>query len=143
MIPRVVVSARTVVWINGRRFGKATDFGFSISTGLTENRGIDSPVPYELAPGACRVSWTLQVLKVTMDGGAEGAGMTAPFEDLPNAKYFSFALIDYLTDAVLFKSDTNMVAHQEWRGAARGLVTGTIQATGIYYSNEVSALHQP
>lgn len=142
MRPRTVVSARAVLYINGSPFGRVTDFKWNVLQGIKENRGIDSVDPYELAVTASRVMFTMSVIKTGSDGGAEGAGMSAPFQDLPNQKYFSVMLVDRLTDTVMFQSDANMVVSQNWSVPVKGVVTGVIQAQGILWNNEVRALHQ-
>lgn len=137
MLPRVIVAARAVVYINGKLYSKVTGFRWNSSTPLRAIHGIDNPVAYELAPTVARMTGTMALIRTSGDGGLEGPGITAQFADIPRQKYFTLLLLDRATDTVLFRADQCMVSGQSWDLPVKGLMTGTLDFEGIVWSNEV------
>ena len=101
---------------------------------------VDSILPFELGSTASSVSGTMGLYRTTLDGAAEGPGMVAPLEEIPNEKYFSMALVDLITQIVIFQADFCSVESQSWSMDARGLVLGTISWSALSYQNEVRPL---
>jgi hypothetical protein len=133
-----LTSARVVVHINGVKFGKVTDFGFSSSTPSKEIYSIDSSLPHELATTTTRCTVTLGLLRLAKDGGAEGAGFCVDSSEFSRGKYFGLALIDRVTDTVIFQAQHCRLTSQSWSAPARGRVTGTLEATCLEWSNEAN-----
>lgn len=142
MRSRVIAGAKVICYINGQVFARVTGFAFSIDTPIKEIRGLDSPIPYELAVTHGRCVFTMNLVRTIGDGGAEGSGMSAPFEDIANQKYFSVMLIERSSDTVLFQADFCMAQSQSWDAPAKGLMSGRLAATALSYNNEVRPVHQ-
>jgi hypothetical protein len=137
---RVITGAAVVCYINGQQFGRVFGFSFKSLTPRKAIYGLDSVDPHELAPTQSRVTGTLRLYRTVADGGAEGAGMAANFEDLPREKYFTVQLVDRGTDKVLFQAQFCSAVSQSWDIPIKGIVTGTLEFEAITWSNEIRPL---
>lgn len=138
---KVIPSGSVNVYVNGKPFGRCVGFTFKSATAKREIHGIDSLDPYELAATTASISGSMTIVRTVADGGAEGAGMTVTYEDLPREKYFSIMLVDRgANDTVLFQADECSVSSQSWNVPAKGVVTGTVEWSAISWSNEVKPL---
>lgn len=137
---RVVVSAHITCRINGQPFGRVTHFSFRSQTPSKPLYGIDCIDPYELAVTTTKIVGTMRVYRTVGDGGAEGAGITANFEDLPRGKYFTVQLLERGSDKVFFQAELCTVISQSWDLPAKGAVTGTIEFEAISWQNEIKPL---
>lgn len=137
---RVITGASILCYINGSRFGRVSGFSFRSMTPRKAIYGLDSIDPHELAPTVSRCTGSIRLYRTTGDGGAEGAGMSASFEDLPREKYFTIQLIDRGTDKVLFQAQYCSVVSQNWDMPAKGTITGSLEFEAITWSNEVRPL---
>lgn len=138
MRQRIVGGGHSVVEINGRVEGRFSAFEWESDQGEDEIRGVDSNLPFELADGPVSLRGSLAMWRVMGDGGAEGAGLTQPTAELPRSRYFSMRLLDRLGGHVMFEADQCRVRRQRWRVAPKQLVSGTIEFSGIGWSNEAS-----
>ncbi len=134
----LIVSAQVLCYINGIPYSKVTAFQFSSETAKKEIRGLDSSEPYELAPTTNTVHGSLSVLRLLGDDGLEGDGITAPFLDQINQKYFSLLIVERRQNTVLFRADRCTITSQSWEMPARGMVTGSFTFTGIIWQNDAS-----
>lgn len=138
---RVIPSAAVIVYVNGKPFGRISDFNFRSMTPRRALFGIDSMHPYELAPTTGTITASMRIYRTVGDGGAEGAGMTASFEDVPREKYFSVMLVDRgAQDTVIFQADFCSVTSQSWGIPSRGIITGNIEFEALTWSNDVKPL---
>jgi hypothetical protein len=135
----IVTGAHVVVYINGSVFGKVTSFGFKSVTARKEIRQVDSVGVQELAPTTTSVSCTMSLYRQMSDGGLEGAGITARYENLPRERYFNVTLVDRVTDSVIFQASQCSVEEQSWTIAPKGLVTGQVAFKALEWSNEVQS----
>ena len=135
----LVAGARIIVYINGKKFGRATSFSWVSTTPHRKIEGIDSTVPYELAPTRQNVNATLGILKTTADGGIEGVGMVPRGEMLPRGNYFTLALVDKASGLPVFRADWCVVDSQQWQVAAKGRLEGVAQIQAVTWSNEITA----
>jgi hypothetical protein len=131
-----VTAARVLCYINGRLIGKVTTFRWNIETAKDEIRGVDSAFPFELAPGATRISGTLNLIKLVGDGGAEGLGMTAPEGHAITEQYFTLALVERLSDTTVFEAPFCSVTSQSWDAQSKGRVEGSISFRALTWNNE-------
>ncbi len=126
------------MYVNGKLYARVTDLRFTSSTPGREIYGIDSSEPFELANTTTRCSGSMSVLRLAQDGGAEGAGMTVSYVDITREKYFSLALVDRVTDTIVFQARRCKLTSQSWDIPARGRVTGQLDFTAIDWSNEAT-----
>ncbi len=133
-----LTAARVVLYVNGKLYGRVTDFRWNSSTSGREIYGIDSPEPFELANTTTRCSGSMSVLRLGQDGGAEGAGMTVSYADISREKYFSLALVDRVTDTIIFQARRCKLTSQSWDVPARGRVTGNLDFVACDWSNEAT-----
>lgn len=138
MAQQLITAARLFVYVNGKKFGRCTSFSWSANTAHREIGGIDSPLPYELAPTRQSVTMQMGLLRTVADGGVEGAGMISHGEDIPTSQYFTVALVERVTDTVVFRADFCSVESQSWQVAAKGVMSGDVSIRALTWSNEVS-----
>lgn len=132
-----VVGAAVVVWVNKRPFGVATSFRWTSATPKKPLYGLDNPDPYELGVTTTKIEGVVSVYRIDGDGGAEGWGMTANFEEISREKYYEIMLVNRLTDRVIFHAEHCTTQNQNWEVSARGVMSGTIQFEALSWSNEV------
>lgn len=131
--------AAITCYVNGQRFGRVTSFSWESMTPFKARYGLDSADPFELVPMYTKVQGSIGLLRTVGDGGAEGAGMTVSFEDLPRGKYFSLMLVDRGSDQVLFQAELCVAKVQKWDVRSRSIVTGSVEFEGISWTNESSS----
>jgi hypothetical protein len=137
MASKVIRGADAKVYVNGALLGIVEGWQIAISDGTTEIRGIDNPLPAELAETVYSCTGSLNVYRLRGDGGAEGRGLTALPEKLPHIKYISLRLVDRVTDTPIFESNYVRVNRQQWEIRTKGIMQGQIAWTGIGYVNEI------
>lgn len=137
---KVIVSAGVTVYLNNKPFGRVSQFRFSSQTPREPIMAIDSLDPVELAPTSTRVTGSMEIIRTVGDGGAEGAGMTTHFSQLPREKYFSIMLVERISDTVIFRADQCSVVSQSWDFSAKSMVRGSVEFEAIDWSNEVRPL---
>lgn len=134
-LSRLQVGAQTLVYINGRLFGRCADVGYESNTPQRFVQPIDVIVPAELVPGAAKASGTISIYRLHGDGGIQAAGMIPTWRDLMRAKYFSILVIDRFSDTVTFRADACSVTREAWRHG-RGYVMGQIAFDVLAWNNE-------
>lgn len=134
---RILTGGHTILYINGKVFGRCFGFTFDASTASREIGGIDSTDLYELAPSQSRISMNMDWYRTIGDGGAEGAAIAATPYELPRGKYFSVMLVDRSSDTVVFQADNCRVEGQNWRIMPKQFVVGSIRCKALSWNNEV------
>lgn len=137
---KVVVSAGVILYVNGRAYGRVKGFQWNSDTPVAPKYGLDSTEPFELAPTITKINGKISVYRTIGDGGAEGAAMATPYEDLPRAKYFTVQLIERASDTVVFEARECSVVRQSWSVPERGMVTGEVEFEALEWSNELRPL---
>ena len=135
----IITGARCFVYINNKRFGRCTAFSWVSLTPTRDVETVDTPIPAELAPTRQRVQVSMSLLRTVADGGLEGRGMVPRGEQLPEGQYCSVALVERLTDTVLFQADFCTVEQQAWNVVAHGRMEGQASLKAITWNNEVSS----
>lgn len=136
MRSRVLASAQCMLYLNGAPWGIVTAFRWDSATPSKSISGLDSDNPFELAPTTTRITGSVQVVRVSNDGGLEGYGLIPAFEEIPRGKYFSLALVDRATDTQIFRADNCRCSGQSWDVPTKGLVTGSFSFEALSWSNE-------
>ncbi len=137
MSSKLVVAARCQLWINGALFAEVNRFTWQSNTPKKVIRGLDSNIPQELGTTISECTGVIGVYRIERAGGAEGVGITAPYQDAPLEKYFSLMLVDRKTDTVLFEADYCSATSQNGNVIPRTYVTGNIAFTALLWNNEV------
>lgn len=129
-------SAALLCYVNSRLYGQVT--GVSLRSVVTRRRvhGIDTTEAQELTSGPTKIGGTIRVIRVIGDGGAEGAGMTTNFENLPAEQYFSLLILERGFGTVMFRADQCSLLGQTWDMPSKGLVSGTLEFEALTWSNE-------
>jgi len=133
----ILTSAQVVLYINGVMYGRVSSFRFNSDTPRKDIRGVDSVIPFELGLTTNKISCTMSVYRMSQDGGAEGAGLVAPVDELTREKYFTAVLIDISSGSVIFQAEFCSVDSQNWQFDARQVVQGQISFSALNWSNEV------
>lgn len=134
---RIVAAAKVIVYINGKKFGQVTGFSWQSITQRKPAYGLDSGEPYEFMPLTTKCMGSVSVIKTIADGGVEGRGAVARFEDLPREKYFSIMLVERTYDMVIFQADRCVVNAQSWDVQAKGILTGRFEFETFTWNNEI------
>jgi len=124
------------VYINGKLFGVASDFRWTVNSGTRAIRGIDSVFPFEIATGSHEVSGSVSLYRKHNTAGIEGAGIAPRDAFLARSRYFSITVIDRVTDSIIFNCDKCAITSQDWNVPAQGVVSGSFSFQGIGYNNE-------
>lgn len=137
---RIITGARVLVYVNGKPFAQVTHFRWDSATPPKKIMGVDSGEPVELAPTTTMISGNMGLLRLSGDGGLEGAGIIPEFSEVPRGKYFSLALIDRATDTQIFRADRCWCASQSWDIPSKGMVTGQMTFEALGWNNEATKL---
>jgi len=135
---QIAQGSRAIVYINGRRFGRAISLDFSSSTPTRSIDTIDNVFPEEIATTRTKIRGSLACYRLIGDGGIEGIGISTSFDLLPRQRYFSVEVRDRVTDLVIFHADYCRVEEQSWSLRSKELMTGSFSFTGITWGNETS-----
>jgi hypothetical protein len=138
MKPRLLASARILVSINGRLYGRCGGISWSAATPKKAARGVDTPYVQEYMPTTFEVSGTMTIYRMVGDGGLEGAGIQALQTDLSREKYITIQLIERETDSTILQINQATVQGQSWNAIAKGLLMGQFNFSGIIFTNEAS-----
>lgn len=133
----VLTGAKVVLYVNKNPIARAMEFSWDEATPHKPVFGLDSIEAFELAPGVTTVTGTIQVVRCSRDGGAEGAGLQVPALDRAYQRYVTLMLIDRDSDTTLFQADRCVVLRQQWSAPTRGIVRGVIQFQAIRAQNEI------
>lgn len=136
MIKKTIVGSDVKLYVNNRLLGIVPSFSYSISTGVEPIRGIDDPMPQELAETIVTISGTMQVYRLRNDGGVEGRGLMALPAKVELEKYITMALVDIFTDKVIFQTNRARISSQQWQVASKQVISGTLSFLAIGYVNE-------
>lgn len=131
----IICGPQTVVYINGKPFAQVSSIDYSIASPYRVITGIDTLLPLDTAPQSLSCTGTMNLYMIRGRGGIEGEGMAATWEAATRGKYFSILVLDRATSSILFETRKNRALGQQWRLAAKSIVTGTVQFTGLFYSN--------
>lgn len=134
----LVASAKAIAYVNGRAWAPVVSIRWDVSTPGRGIPGLDVSTDIELAPSSSRVNGSMVVLRQVGDGGVEGAGLIPFSKDLPAGTYFSLALVDRLTDTLLFRADRCWINSQSWDTPSRSFMVGTINFTALDWNNEAA-----
>lgn len=134
-ISKIITGARTVVYVNGLIYGRCTGMSWESTTPRREIMTCDIQWPQELASTTIHVKGSLKVLRLSGDGGAQGAQVIAPPTQLSTEKYFNLQVIDRATGITLFNSDLCACEAEAWEVDARGRLEGRISFTAILWEN--------
>lgn len=135
-LSRITHGARLLCYINGTLLGRITSFEYSSNTNHRDARGLDVNYVIETIPTTISTVFTMTILRVIADGGAEGAGLVTQLADQVREKYFTILLVDRVTDLPVFQSDYCTCTSQSWSVAAKGVMIGRISCEAIYWNNE-------
>lgn len=136
---RLITSARLLVYINGRLFGRCNSFSINSVTPIKEIETIDVQFPLELAVARVRVGWTMGVLRTIGDGGLQGAGVIAPQAVLSRQRYFTLQIVERQSGLTFFQSVYNMAGSEDWNVVVKQIVAGSVTGSGILWTNETAA----
>ncbi len=132
-----LAGAHVVVYLNGRVYASVESFSWVSSTPKKTIFGLDSVIPAELAPTITGCSGSLKLYRLIGDGGIQGPGMAAAFEDMPSEKYFTLQLIERRSDTVIFSAQECSVESESWGAEAKSLIRGSMTFKAKTWSNEV------
>lgn len=137
---RLLTAARVIAYVNGRPYAAVISVKFDSATPKKAAYGIDSGEPFELMPTTTKIGGTMMLLRTVGDGGPEGNGLVAEFSLVPREKYFTLALVDRLTDTLIFRADQCSVLNQSWDIPAKGLAMGSLSFEALTWNNEAVEL---
>lgn len=136
---KTIVSGGVVLYLNGKPFGRVTSFSYSSTSPRKEIYGLDSTEPFELMPTTTQCSGRIGLIRTVGDGGAEGAGMTVQYGDLPREKYFKLQLVERVSDTILFEANYCSVQSQSWAVGSKSAISGEVDFKALDWSNELKS----
>jgi hypothetical protein len=137
MAAKTLTGPHIICYVNGKLYGRVSNFSWDSQTVHKQIYGLDSADPFELAAGQTKISGSLTIYRLIGDGGAQGAGIVPKYEDMPRGRYFNMTMIDRSTDLILFQARYCVLQAESWSVPMRGIVTGQLHFEAIDWSNEV------
>lgn len=134
--PRLISSARILVFINNRLYGRCGGISWQAVTPKKAARAVDTPVVQEYMPTTIEVAGTMAIYRMIGDGGVEGAGIQANQIDVAREKYFTIVLVERSTDTPILQINQATVQSQSWNATAKGMLMGQVSFSGIIFTNE-------
>lgn len=131
-----VRSLDCVVYINGRIWGVVEDANWAFLTGRRALYTLDRLTPAEQMATRSAVSGTMTVFRKHDDAGLEGVGATPVQNQLPAERYFFLQILDISTGTLLLQVEKAAVGQQQWHVAARQVLKGTFDWSGIAYETD-------
>lgn len=133
---KILSSAKIVCYVNGKMMGRVTSFRWSVESPRKALGGIDTASAVELAPTTIRCTGSLGLLRLSLDGGIEEPGMTAPSDQYVRERYFTLTLIDRTTGQIVFRADRCSVTAQSWDVPEKAFVRGQVSFETMQWGNE-------
>lgn len=133
---KTIAGADAKLYVNNKLLGIVPSFSYEISSGVEAIRGIDDPMPQELAETVVTIRGSLTMYRLRNDGGAEGRGLMGLPSKVELEKYCTLYLVDRFTDKVLFASNKARFTSQSWNVQSKGLIQGNLSWQAIGYVNE-------
>lgn len=137
--PILVSGAKVLCYINGKLFGRVTSFSWASATPRKKIRCVDISIPLELAATTTDLTWQMGVLRTIGDGGLQGSGIVADFNNVIKEKYFTILLIERTSNLVLFKSDLCNTDSESWSVVNKSIMSGQVSGSGILWQNETAS----
>lgn len=133
---KTIAGARLKMVINGDFYGVCTGVRWNIATPGRPAIGIDDSSPQEIIPTTYQLQGELDVLRLTSDGGLEGAGLIGFEDELLLQKYNRIQLLDRLSDNIVADFVTSWVDNQRWAAQPRQVLAGSFSFQAIGFINE-------
>lgn len=124
------------IYINGQIFGIASSVRWRTTTGAQSIRGIDSAIPFEIAPGPAHISGSMSCYRLQDSAGIEGFGISPVESHVIRARYFDLQIVNRVTDTVVLRVPKAMASEQEWSIESKSVVSGSFNFEGLGWSNE-------
>lgn len=137
MAAKSLTGAHIVCYINGKLYGRVSNFTWDSQTVHKQIYGLDSADPFELAAAQTKIGGNVSIYRLIGDGGAQGAGIVPKYEDMPRGRYFNVTLLDRSTDLIVFQAKYCVLQAESWSIPMRGIITGQLHFEAIEWSNEV------
>lgn len=138
MTAKTITGAHILCYVNGNLYGRASNITYNSQTIHKPIYGIDQAEPFELAASQTKLSGTISVYRLHGDGGSQGAGMSAKYEDVPRGKYFTLTLLDRSNDLIVFQAKYCVQQSESWSIPAKGIITGSLSFEAIDFENELT-----
>ncbi len=139
MSERIVIGSQVLLFVNGAPWGNVVNFRFTSDAPVNAIHALDSPEAYEISSTTTSVSGSISLYRMIGDGGLEGSGLTARFEDIVRMKYVNLALRERFSDTVIFQCRNCVISNQSWGAEAKGMMMGSFNFSGISWSNEINS----
>jgi hypothetical protein len=136
MRARIITGAHLVCYINNKPFSGVQSFTWQADTPRRLVRPIDTFMPVEMIQQAPTVIGSCVCYRAIFDGGLEGQGLVATFEDLSRDKYFAISIVERSSDTVIFRADFASILSQQWVAQTRQLMAGSFTFQALDWFNE-------
>lgn len=138
--PRIIVGANVICYLNGKPLGFVAMFRYNASTPSRKIGGIDSIEVLELGPTTSMCSWNMTVYRIKGGGGIQGIGMGPVSAEIPRGKYFTFVLIDRITDTILWQGAGCRVEDESGAFESKAMSMISVAGSCLTWNNEVRPL---
>lgn len=134
---RSITGSRLLCYVNSRLLGTVVGFSWDSVTDKKVIQTLDISIPTEIASTTGMARGTITLIRTIGDGGAQSAGMAAPFQtDLSREKYFTIALVERSTDTTVFKGDACSLEGESWSVDPRGFLVGVVRFLSLTWVND-------
>ena len=130
-------ASKVALYVDGALYSKVFSFSWNANTPVHALHTIDCTQPLSLDPTTSDCSGAIGVWKTSGDGGAEGSGFTAPYQNVVSNKYFTLALVEYNKGLILFEANNCLLVSQSWDVQVLSFITGRLTFQSIEWNNEV------
>jgi hypothetical protein len=134
----ILTGAHVVCYVNGEAFGIVVGASWQVQYNRKTIFAVDSPTAYEIAPATVQINGSLRIVRMILDGGTEGYGITAFPQDIAKEQYVTIALVDAKSDSVIFNADQCSIVSQAWEIMPKNVVQGTLTFTATNWSSEAA-----
>lgn len=131
MANRILIGPATKVRINGQDMGFVTGIQYQLSEPADEERGIDSPRPFEISSTVTQVSGSISVLMLREWEGLEGNNITPGLPFIPQGPYIQIQVVERPGDRIIFDARDCKIDGQSWSAQPKQMVAGTFTFKGI------------
>ena len=133
----VYKGAEVKIYICDKLFPEIQQVQYTIDYGESEEYGIDSQYPQEIAPDRVSVSGTVSGVRVKLSGGLQGHAARTRIHEILHAPYTPFRVEDRQTGETFFWLPQMKVVSESISMQAKSVVTFSFTFKGIIPYNEM------
>lgn len=128
--------AKLQCYINGKLAGQVTGFSWDSINNHKDTFCVDSLSAFDLVAGPTMVMGTIELLRLSGDGGAQSLGMVSQQSHISTERYFTLLLKSRDFGQPIFYSELCTCVSESWEVRNRSLMQGIVKFKAIIWTNE-------